>query len=61
MPSILFALGLDLALDSSYALIMELAKLLQRPNRSIVASGTEADERMTGGELIYIRNRKAQK
>ena len=30
---------------------------LMRP----VASGTEADERMTGGELIYIRNRKAQK
>ena len=27
----------------------------------IVASGTEADEGMTGGELIYIRNRKAQK
>ena len=26
-----------------------------------VASGTEADERMTDGELIYIRNRKAQK
>ena len=26
-----------------------------------VASGTEADEWMNGGELIYIRNRKAQK
>ena len=39
MPSILFAVGLDLALDSSYALIMELAKLLQRPNRPIVTSG----------------------
>ena len=28
---------------------------------ALVASGTEADERMTDGELIYIRNRKAQK
>ena len=40
---------------------MELAKLLHRSNRSIVASGIEADEMMTEGELIYIMNRKAQK
>ena len=26
-----------------------------------VVSGIKADERMTGDELIYIRNRKAQK
>ena len=40
---------------------MELATLLQRSNRSIVASGTEADERMTEGELIYINEPEGSK
>ena len=57
MPSILLEIGIILDLDS-YCALTELAKLLQRPNRSL---DTEADERMTEGELIYIMNQKAQK